>query len=153
MTPKILRLLSGEELICMYEINSSGDYVLRNVVQAISTVTPERKMQVSFVPFCPVGKTEEGLVMNKSYVAFSIDPIESVKNSYAAVFNVSTQPYKQEKVNNTVVMPSPVLREEKEANVEESTEIAKPSNKQPTKKTTAPKRNTGPKIEGVTFVK
>jgi hypothetical protein len=145
MSPKILRLISGEEIVCTYETNSSGDYILKNVVQAISTVTPERKMQVSFVPFCPVGKTEDGFVMNKAYVAFAIDPIESVKSSYVAVFNISSAPSNSEKVDNTVVLKSPVQNTDAQ-----KSEATAPK---PAKKATAPKRNTGPKIEGVTFVK
>lgn len=82
---KIIRLMSGEELIA--KVSDSGlNYRLTDVVQTVTSVAPDKKLKVSFIPFMPIADTDKGFEINKNFCAFLIDPVESVLQSYNLVF-------------------------------------------------------------------
>lgn len=96
---RIVRLMSGEELIA--QIEDRGDlYILKGVVQVVTSVAADKKLKVSFIPFMPIGKTEAGVAILKSFCAMVIEPVDSVLASYNML-------WESEETTQTAVTPPP----------------------------------------------
>lgn len=80
----ILRLNSGEEIICTYTttINEKGEfYVIKN--PAILIPGPEGKLM--FARWLPYMKQDKGITINKNILLFEGEPMEDLKEHYLSV--------------------------------------------------------------------
>jgi hypothetical protein len=80
----IVRLNSGEEIVCQYEekTNEVGTFaVLKN--PAILIPTNEGKLM--FAKWLPYMKQENGVFVNKDYIAFQGEPMDDLAEHYLTV--------------------------------------------------------------------
>lgn len=77
MNVKIFRLNSGEELISRFE-ETPDFWVLKNAAVLI----PMGQGQIGMMPWLAYTKAEKGISIPKSYVAFTVDPMDEMKDQY-----------------------------------------------------------------------
>ena len=82
MNVKIFRLNSGEELISRFEENNDF-WVLKNAAVLI----PMGQGQIGMMPWLAYTKAEKGISIPKSYVAFTVEPLDDLKTQYDASLN------------------------------------------------------------------
>lgn len=77
MDLKIVRLHSGEELLCRVEEVDTGIKVHKAMI-----LIPDPQGGLNFQVFMPYSKAFDGLFIPTSYVAFSVDPDENLCDHY-----------------------------------------------------------------------
>ena len=80
----ILRLNSGEEIICSYEIQETSNGIFLNIKSpAILIPGPEGKLM--FARWLPYMKQDNGISVPKSAVVFEGEPMDDLKDHYVSV--------------------------------------------------------------------
>ena len=79
---KIVRLITGEELICSTKVSSTG-YTLKDVAILI----PTQNNQLGLAPFMAYSDAKDGMEIPRSYVMFMVDPVETLKKQYQTMFS------------------------------------------------------------------
>jgi len=80
----ILRLNSGEEIICSYETQETDDGIFYNIKSpAILIPGPEGKLM--FARWLPYMKQDNGISIPKSTVVFEGEPMDDLKDHYVSV--------------------------------------------------------------------
>ena len=79
---KIVRLTTGEELICSTKVSSTG-YTLKDVAILI----PTQNNQLGLAPFMAYSDAKDGMEIPRSYVMFMVDPVETLKKQYQTMFS------------------------------------------------------------------
>lgn len=77
MNTKIVRLNSGEEILCDLEMDGT-DYLLKKPL----IIIPTNDGQIGFVSWLPYADTREGVKIPESFVAFTIDPDGQLDSEY-----------------------------------------------------------------------
>lgn len=81
---KILRLNSGEEIICSYTVTETSENIFYNLMSpAILIPGPEGKLM--FARWLPYVKQENGISIPKSTVVFEAEPMDDLKDHYTSV--------------------------------------------------------------------
>lgn len=81
---KILRLNSGEEIICSYTVSENAEGVSYNIMSpAILIPGPEGKLM--FARWLPYVKQENGIPIPKNTVVFEAEPMDDLKDHYTSV--------------------------------------------------------------------
>ena len=80
MAVKIVRMLSGEDVLCDCEENDNN-LVFRDCV----VVVPTQNQSVQFVPYSPFS-TKDPLTINKDMVVFIAEPDNSLLNQHKKMF-------------------------------------------------------------------
>jgi hypothetical protein len=85
---KVIRLISGEELMGEVLESCEETYKIKNVCQIASSYADPTSAtaRIGIAPFLPYTKVKAGLTLNKSYVGFIIDPVNELLNEYNKVF-------------------------------------------------------------------
>ena len=78
---KIVRLNSGEELLCEYEIISETEAKLTDAAILI----PTRENSIGLMPFMAYAEPTP-LVIKTSFIPFVADPVEGLKLQYQQMF-------------------------------------------------------------------
>ena len=78
---KIVRLNSGEELLCSYEKLNEQSVKLSEIALLI----PTRENSIGLMPFMPYTNSEE-LTVKESFVAFIAEPVEGLRQQYQQMF-------------------------------------------------------------------
>jgi hypothetical protein len=81
MTVKIIRLLSGEEIICNFFKNDDGTVLLKN--PSILIPSPEGKLLLA--KWIPYAKTDDGIVMDAKNIIFSLDAQKELEDHFTNV--------------------------------------------------------------------
>ena len=80
MSVKIVRMLSGEDVLCICE-DKNDFFELKDSV----VVVPTQNQSVQFVPYSPF-TTKDPLIINKDMVVFIGEPDPSLANQHKKMF-------------------------------------------------------------------
>lgn len=85
---KVIRLISGEELMGEITEDDEDTYRVKNVCQIASSYADPTSAtaRIGIAPFLPYTKVKDGLTLNKSYVGFVIEPVNELLSEYNKVF-------------------------------------------------------------------
>lgn len=96
---KLIRLLSGEDLLAEFKIDN-GDIVLTNPVQIMVVPGSDRtKPQVGFSPWIQF-TTSKTMRMHPAHVITVVDPVPQFVEQYTAMFSGIVMP------ENRLILPS-----------------------------------------------
>jgi hypothetical protein len=79
MNIKIVRLNSGEEILCDL-VKNDDTYTLKSPL----IIIPQGQGQIGFMGWIPYADTKDGVEVSKSFVAFTIEPDTQLKNDYSS---------------------------------------------------------------------
>jgi len=82
MNVKIFRLNSGEEILSRFEEQDSG-YTLKDP----AILVPMREGQIGLMPWMMYSKASKGVFVPKTFIAFTVDPLEELKTQYDSSLN------------------------------------------------------------------
>ena len=87
MAIKVIRLISGEELMGHVETKDGG-YFVKNVCQIVTSYadTTSATARDGLAPFMPYTKSSDGIDLGKAYVGFIVEPVNELINEYNKVF-------------------------------------------------------------------
>lgn len=89
---KIVRISTGEELICEVETTQfPGTYRLKDVAILI----PTEQNQLGLAPFMAYSDASGGMDINDSFIMFQVDPVEGLLNQYKTMFGKVLTPDKK----------------------------------------------------------
>jgi hypothetical protein len=86
----LLRLYSGEDVICQIKEENDERYLVENAVVAV----PMERGQLSFAPWSPLAKEGIPLTIPKNYVVYQTELNESLTQSYEGLFSKVITPQK-----------------------------------------------------------
>jgi hypothetical protein len=91
MNVRILKLISGEELICDVTIDEGESALMsiKEVAQVAMRSNEEGKVQVGMAPFMPYA--EEPMTINVNSIALSAEPSRELLNEYNKIFGSGIQ--------------------------------------------------------------
>ena len=101
---KIVRLTTGEELICKAKENDDS-YTIKNPAILI----PAGKDQLAFGQWLPYGDITDGITIDKKYIIFVIDPITELSNQYSTSFGSGIVVPNKGQISGASI-PSPALK-------------------------------------------
>lgn len=79
---KIVRLQSGEELIC--KVTEKKDTITMTNIAIILPAGQGKIGLGEYLPYCEFG--DEGMCVKKSHIIFMLDPVDEFKNQYDGAF-------------------------------------------------------------------
>ena len=82
MNVKVFRLNSGEEVLARFE-EQDGTWLLKDP----AILVPVGQGQIGLMPWMIYTKASKGIVIPKSFVAFTIDPLDELKSQYDSSLN------------------------------------------------------------------
>jgi hypothetical protein len=82
MNVKVFRLNSGEEVLSRFEEQDSS-FILKDP----AILVPMGKGQIGLMPWMIYTKASKGIQIPKSFIAFTIEPLEELKEQYDASLN------------------------------------------------------------------
>jgi hypothetical protein len=82
MNVKVFRLNSGEEILARFEEKDTS-YILKDA----AILVPVGQGQIGLMPWMMYTKAAKGVEITKSFVAFTVEPLEELKNQYDASLN------------------------------------------------------------------
>lgn len=83
MNVKLFRLNSGEEILSRFEMTDSH-VVLKDPAILVPTGQPG---QIGLMPWLMYTKAAKGIEIPLSFIAFSVDPLDELKNQYDSNLN------------------------------------------------------------------
>ena len=86
---KIVRLITGEELICSVKVSSTG-YTLTDVAILI----PTQSNQLGLAPFMAYSDAKDGIQTIAKNVMFVVEPVADLKQQYQTMFSKIITPNK-----------------------------------------------------------
>ena len=78
MKIKLLRLVSGEEIIAEIANTDEETYLIKDAIVMI----PAGEGRIGFMPFMPYTEAKDGLTIRKQDVMFSVDPIKDMVDQF-----------------------------------------------------------------------
>jgi hypothetical protein len=88
---KIVRISTGEELICSVSEEGQEHYTLKDVAILI----PTQQNSLGLAPFMAYSDATKGMTIPASFVMFMVDPVEDLKNQYKTMFQKVITPEKK----------------------------------------------------------
>jgi len=82
MNVQLFRLNSGEEILTRYEETETG-YVFKDPAVLI----PMEQGQIGMMPWMIYTKASKGVSILKSFVPFTVDPLDELKSQYDSSLN------------------------------------------------------------------
>lgn len=79
---KIIRLTSGEEILCTVIEKTAVGYK----VEDLSILIPTQNNSIGIVPWLPYAKTDK-MVLKTEIITFVVDPVDELKNQYNSLFS------------------------------------------------------------------
>jgi hypothetical protein len=80
---KIVRISTGEELLCTVDSSSKERLKLTDVAILI----PTQSNSLGLAPFMAYSDAKDGMEIPRSYVMFVVDPVEDLKKQYQTMFS------------------------------------------------------------------
>ena len=80
---KIVRISTGEELLCTDDSGSKEHLKLTEVAILI----PTQSNSLGLAPFMAYSDAKDGMEIPRSYVMFVVDPVEDLKKQYQTMFS------------------------------------------------------------------
>ena len=81
MNIQIVRLNSGEEILCDLVADDTNDVV---TLKSPLIIIPQGQGQIGFMGWMPYANTENGVDISKSFVAFTVEPDTQLKGDYTS---------------------------------------------------------------------
>lgn len=82
MNVKVFRLNSGEEILSRFE-ETKTSYTLKDP----AILVPVGQGQIGLMPWLMYTKAKNGVEIPKSFIAFTVEPLEELKAQYDASLN------------------------------------------------------------------
>ena len=82
MNVKVFRLNSGEEILSRFEEQDNA-YVLKDP----AVLVPMREGQIGLMPWMMYTKASKGVTVPKTFIAFTVDPLDELKTQYDSSLN------------------------------------------------------------------
>ena len=82
MNVKVFRLNSGEEILARFEEKDTS-YILKDA----AILVPVGQGQIGLMPWMMYTKAKNGVEIPKSFIAFTVEPLEELKSQYDASLN------------------------------------------------------------------
>jgi len=82
MNVKLFRLNSGEEILTRFEIKENTI-----IFKDPAALIPMGQGKIGLYPWLPYGNLKNGIEIANSYIAFSVEPIDELKQQYDAGMN------------------------------------------------------------------
>ena len=80
---KIVRISTGEELLCTVDSSNKDHLSLSDVAILI----PTEANSLGLAPFMAYSDAKDGMEIPRSYVMFMVDPVETLKKQYQTMFS------------------------------------------------------------------
>lgn len=80
---KIVRLTTGEELICDLKVTNVDQVILKDVAILI----PTQQNQLGLAPFMAYSDAKDGFHTTMASVMFIVEPVNDLKNQYQQMFS------------------------------------------------------------------
>jgi hypothetical protein len=80
---KIVRISTGEELLCTVDSSNKDHLTLSDVAILI----PTEANSLGLAPFMAYSDAKDGMEIPRSYVMFMVDPVETLKKQYQTMFS------------------------------------------------------------------
>jgi len=80
---KIVRISTGEELLCTVDSSNKDHLTLPDVAILI----PTEANSLGLAPFMAYSDAKDGMEIPRSYVMFMVDPVETLKKQYQTMFS------------------------------------------------------------------
>lgn len=93
MNVKVFRLVSGEEILSRFEMTDT-----HVTLKDPAILVPVGQGQIGLMPWMMYTKAKNGIEIPKSFVAFTVDPLEELKTQY------------DNSVNKGIATPSSTLK-------------------------------------------
>jgi hypothetical protein len=87
---KIVRLATGEELIC--ELSGGPDYF---TLKDVAILIPTQENSLGLAPFMAYSEAPKGMTIASNFVMFSVDPVDGLKKQYQQMFSKVITPDKK----------------------------------------------------------
>ena len=87
---KIVRLATGEELIC--ELSGGPDYF---TLKDVAILIPTQENSLGLDPFMAYSEAPKGMTIASNFVMFSVDPVDGLKKQYQQMFSKVITPDKK----------------------------------------------------------
>lgn len=91
MNTKLVRLKSGEDIICDLIAEDDNTITAENVIVAV----PQGQGQLGFAPWSPLAKEKIALNIARDYVVCITEPNESIVEQYEGLFATVITPSKK----------------------------------------------------------
>ena len=91
MTVTLMRLYSGEDVICQILEEHDDRYLVENVVVAV----PMEQGRLSFAPWAPIAKEGIPIRIAKDYIVYVTEPNPDLAEQYNGLFNKIIAPQKK----------------------------------------------------------
>lgn len=89
---KLLRMVSGEDVVCTVVKNTEDTIVIKDAIVAI----PTGQGQLGFAPWSPIiSKEESEITISERFVIYQAEPDSSVVEQYNTMFGNVIAPKKQ----------------------------------------------------------
>ena len=89
---KLLRMVSGEDVVCTVVKNTEDTIVIKDAIVAI----PTGQGQLGFAPWSPIiSKEESEITISERFVIYQAEPDSSVVEQYNTMFGNVITPKKQ----------------------------------------------------------
>ena len=82
MNVKVFRLNSGEEILARFEEKDTS-YILKDA----AILVPVGQGQIGLMPWMMYTKAAKGVEITKSFVAFTVEPLDEFKSQYDSTLN------------------------------------------------------------------
>ena len=89
---KLLRMISGEDVVCTVTSNADGLVTIKDAIVAV----PTGQGQLGFAPWSPIiSKEEPGMTISEKFIIYMAEPDASVVTQYNEMFGkIVTKPQK-----------------------------------------------------------
>jgi len=81
MSVKIIRLMSGEEIICNHESLPDSKVNIKNA----SVLIPSPEGKLLLAKWLPYANTENGVILDASHIVFIVDPQKELSEHFTNV--------------------------------------------------------------------
>lgn len=82
MNVKVFRLNSGEELLARFE-ETADSWILKDP----AILVPVGQGQIGLMPWMMYTKVSKGVTIPKTFIAFTVDPLDELKTQYDSSLN------------------------------------------------------------------
>lgn len=91
MNTKLIRMKSGEDVICDVLEQTTETLTIANAIVAV----PAGQGQLGFAPWSPLSNDKDTLTIKESYTVYITVPNDNVKQQYESLFSTVITPSKK----------------------------------------------------------
>lgn len=92
---KVVKLVSGEEIVCEVLYENSMDITIKNPLMITMRPTQTGDLQIGFIPYAPYLGKNPSITINRGRIIFVQEVDENMRNQYNSIFGGIVVPPKQ----------------------------------------------------------